>query len=102
MARADLHKVRGIVLPERWDDNDNLLSVMIYTPDDEEYAVKSDSMGKKLFSMVDENVEVVGTIKEQNDGQKIITVKNYHYISSGDEEYEDDEGGYESEEEEWE
>ncbi len=99
MGRADLHKVSGIVLPERWGDNDHLLSVLIYTPDDEEYVVKSDSMGKKLFSMLDENVEVVGIIRELNDGRKIITVKNFNYVGREEEEVEND---YENDEDEWE
>ena len=80
--------ITGIVIPEDWDENDNVIRVAIKTLDYVEYVVECNSKGKELLALVDEKVKATGTIRERVHGDMIISVKSYEQIK--EDEYEED------------
>ena len=69
--------ITGIVVPENWDENDNVTRVAIKTLDYQEYVVEHNKEGKELLALVDNKVRVTGTVRERLDGDLIINVKSY-------------------------
>lgn len=81
--------VTGIINSIEWDDDDNITAVELST-DDEDFIVKSDLIGKELFDYVGEEVEVVGTVvKGKGDGD-YIKILSYDVLDDFDDDYEDD------------
>lgn len=77
--------ITGIVVPEDWDENDNVIRVAIKMLDYEEYIVEHNKKGKELLAFVDNKLRFTGTIRERLDGDMIITVKSYEPIKENDE-----------------
>jgi hypothetical protein len=71
--------VRGTVVEDDWDDDDNVIAVAI-SSDEEYYVVDKRGKGKDLLKLVDKEVEVKGTVKEDEDGNRIITVRSYQVL----------------------
>ncbi len=72
--------ITGTVFADDWDDKDNVIAVVIETADGETYNVSDDAKGKELFKLVDKNVKVTGTVVEDIDGEKVITVMAYEVM----------------------
>ena len=70
-------KIRGIIIPERWDDNGNVTRVAIHTDDEKAYLVEHSRKGKELVNLIHKKVEASGKIKERLDGKIFITVQDY-------------------------
>ena len=77
--------ITGIVIPEDWDDNDNVIRVAIKTLDYVEYVVERNRKGKELLAFVDEKVKATGTVRKQVHGDMVISVKSYEPIKEDDE-----------------
>jgi hypothetical protein len=84
------HTITGTVLPEDWDENDNVIRVAIRTLDYKEYAVEHNKKGKELLAFVDNKVRVRGTVRERFRGDMIVSVKSYEPIKENDEDKEDE------------
>ena len=72
--------ISGTVVPEDWDNRDNVTRVAIRTPDYQEYVVEHNKAGKQLLSLIDSKLRVRGTIRERLDGDVIISVKSFEPI----------------------
>ena len=72
----ELTTVRGIVIPVDWNDEGNALAVAILGAGEEEHFVEQDEEGKKLLQLMQQEVEVSGTVREAIEGHKIIKVKS--------------------------
>jgi len=81
--------ITGIVVPEDWDENGNVIRVAIKTLDYQEYVVEYNKKGKELLAFVDNKVRVGGTVRERLDGDMIISVKSYEPTKENDEDEED-------------
>ena len=77
--------ISGTVVPEDWDDNDNVTRVGIKTADYQEYVVEHNTVGRRLLSLIDKKLRVKGTIRERLDGDMIISVKSFEQIEEEDE-----------------
>ncbi len=77
--------ITGIVVPDDWDENGNVIRVAIKAPDYVEYVVERNRKGKELLTFVDEKVKATGTVRERLDGDMIITVKSYEPFKENDE-----------------
>jgi hypothetical protein len=88
--------ISGIVVPNEWDDSDNVTRVAIQTENDEEYTVEYNPKGKELLRLLDHEVEVKGVVRQTPDGDMIISVKKYESLG----EYDEDELGQDDEDEE--
>lgn len=72
--------ITGTVFADDWDDEDNVTAVVIETAEGELYNVSEDAKGKELYKLVDKNVKVTGTVVEDIDGEKVITVMAYEVM----------------------
>jgi len=86
--------ITGIVVPEDWDENGNVMRIAIKTRDYQEYVVERNGKGKELLAFVDEKVKAAGTVRKRVDGAMIISVRSYEPTKENDEdkgdEYEED------------
>jgi uncharacterized membrane protein YcgQ (UPF0703/DUF1980 family) len=90
----------GYVVPNEWDNEDNVIAISIST-DDDDYLVEMNKLGEELFDFLDEDVEVTGMVREDRDGTKRIRVTSYEVLEDVDEEFEDDDDfGYDDDDEE--
>jgi hypothetical protein len=80
LKRNRLATVHGIVIPVRWDDRGNVLTVGISTHDEEEYLVEIQGKGRELFQFVRKEVEAYGLVRREA-GKKIISVERYNLKS---------------------
>jgi hypothetical protein len=90
--------ITGIVFPDEWDNEDNVISVGIETDEGEEYIFEPNDKSKELVSLVDYEVQVTGTVRERLDGEMIIDVKNFEVFDLDEEDFSDDEYNYEDDE----
>ena len=72
------------MIPVDWDEEGNALSVAILGGGEEEHFVERDEEGKELLQLVQQEVEVSGTVREAIQGHKTITVKGYGLKTGGD------------------
>ncbi|MDO9529687.1 MAG: hypothetical protein Q7J27_11090 [Syntrophales bacterium] len=72
--------IAGIIIPIDWDDYDDVTRVAIQTSEEEEYFVDQTKKGKELLDFIEEEVEVTGSVREDEDGNFIIEVNEYGLI----------------------
>ena len=72
--------ITGIVTAAQWDEDDDIVAVTISTPDEEEYLVDGTPKGEELLELIYQNVRVTGTVEDDGDGDKIISVKSYEVL----------------------
>ena len=72
--------ITGTVFADDWDDEDNVTAVVIETAEGELYNVSENAKGKELYKLIDKNVKVTGTVVEDIDGEKVITVMAYEVM----------------------
>ena len=80
----------GYVVPNEWDNEDNVVAISIST-DDDDYVVELNKLGEELFDFLDEDVEVTGIIRDDKDGTKRIRVTSYEVLEDVEDENEEDE-----------
>lgn len=76
--------IRGTIFPVKWDENDNVVRVVIDTPDQDGYLIDRNKKGKELLEYIRREVEVSGAIREDEDGNLIFKVKEYSLIKGED------------------
>ena len=82
---ADEVTVTGTVYATTWDDNDNVIAVVIASMDGE-YVVVNNAAGKKLFELEYKVVKASGVVGEDSEGNKTLTVTSYEVISESESE----------------
>jgi len=70
----------GVVTAARWDKGEQVTSVTISATDEQEYLVENTSKGRELLELIHEQVQVVGVVKKNSEGKKIICVDRYTVI----------------------
>lgn len=90
--------VRGYLIVTEWDSDDIITAIGIENEEDE-YVVEYNDLWEELLDYLDHELEVIGTINEDNDGTKRINVSDYEVLS--DSPYEEDEDYGESDDD-WE
>lgn len=75
-------RIRGIVLPVNWDAGGNASKAAIFTANEEEYFIEEDKGSKRLFGLMQQEVEVSGTVRQEA-GQNIISVAGYQRVKHG-------------------
>jgi hypothetical protein len=73
-------KIHGTIFPVEWDENNNVARVVIDTPDQDGYLIERNTKGKELLDFIRREVEVSGTIREDEGGNLIFKVKEYSLI----------------------
>ena len=74
--------IRGIILPADWDEEGNIIKVLLSTPEEEEYLLLTDFKKEDLLTYLRKTVEVTGSITADGKKQNII-VETFSVKESG-------------------
>jgi hypothetical protein len=69
--------INGTVLPDIWDDEDNVVGVVIETADGVEYIVEANETSNRLLALIDDLVEATGVVNERFGGDMTIRVESF-------------------------
>ena len=73
-------KTKGLVIPTDWDEKGNVSAVIISTHDEEEYAVKLNTKGRELLSLIREPIKVTGHLT-RCEFNKVIDIEEYSILN---------------------
>jgi len=73
--------IRGFVVADDWDDDNEVVSVAVSTDDGDEYLVTRRGLGKDLLDHVDDYVEVVGVVHKDRYGDLSIDVTDFEVVT---------------------
>jgi hypothetical protein len=68
--------VRGILIPESWDQDGNIVRIAIATAGEENFLVDLKGRGKDVVHLIREKVTVVGHVRKEGN-QRILEVEDY-------------------------
>jgi hypothetical protein len=74
--------VSGILIPEKWDDKNNVIGVSIQAFDENEYIVRSILDDKDLFDFIKKKVKVSGRVFKRSDGKFDIEVNHFEVMDN--------------------
>ncbi len=74
--------VSGILIPEKWDDKNNVIGVSIQAFDENEYIVKSCLDDKDLFGVIKKKIKVNGKVFERSDGKFDIEINRFEVMEN--------------------
>ena len=77
--------VTGTLFPARFDKKGNVTGLVIDTPDQDNYLIENKGMGTELMHFIGADVEVTGTLKENERGDFYIRIKKYRILSNAQE-----------------
>jgi hypothetical protein len=77
---TSLKTVTGILIPDKWDDKNNVIGVSIQAFDENEYIVENYRDRKDLFDFINEKVKVTGKVYEKTGGKFIIEVNRFEVM----------------------
>jgi hypothetical protein len=86
-AEEKLTSINGIIVPVDWDEKGNVIAAAISCQDELEYQLDNNKKGSELLSLVQEEVEAVGIVREKGN-RKVITVTEYQ-LGKGLESFDD-------------
>ncbi|MFO7556246.1 MAG: hypothetical protein R6W88_13670 [Desulfobacterales bacterium] len=69
--------VTGILIPEKWDEKNDVIGVSIQAIDENEYIVKSCRDDKNLFNFINKKIKVAGKVFERSDGKFNIEINRF-------------------------
>ena len=72
--------VRGLILPVDWDERGNIRSIAVSTNSEEEYIVDENPLADELLAFTRLRVKVRGSVREDQNGKKVITVEKYEVL----------------------
>lgn len=73
--------IRGTIFPVEWDENDNVVEIVIDTPDQDGYLIEQNKKGKELLAYIWCEVKISGTMREDEDGDLKFKVKKWSLIT---------------------
>jgi hypothetical protein len=76
--------IKGVVMPSSRDANGLAMGVSLHTPEEKQYLIQLNKLGKELLDLVHHKVEVTGKIRERLDGSKIIIISHYRRLAFDD------------------
>ena len=75
-----IRTIKGIIIPDQWDENGQVTRVSVQTTDEEEYVLEPDTREDEVFSLIHEKVQVTGRVKKSADGKKSIRIESCQKI----------------------
>ena len=82
----------GIITAMEWDENDNVITVKISAPDEEEYVIEDNSLADELLELLYEAVKVTGYVSESEFGYKTLLVEDYELLDDDEFSYKVNDG----------
>lgn len=83
----------GLVMASEWDEEDEVIGLSFVTEDEDEYILVRNPIHDELLDHVDEDVELTGTVSEDEDGSLVFEPVGYEVLGDvdSDDDDEDDE-----------
>ncbi len=78
--QSGLTTLRGLLVPASWDERGVINSATVLTYFEEDYLIDQNPLGEELLAFVRQRVKVIGVVREDQNGNKIITVKKYEIL----------------------
>ena len=72
-------KIKGVLLPVKWDENGSVQDIALYADDENEYIIVKNIKSKEMIRMLRQQVELYGTVQCKN-GKNIIHVEEYSQV----------------------
>jgi hypothetical protein len=72
--------IEGLIIPNKWDENGNIIGIAIHTDKEEVYVVAHNRMESELLNQLHIKVRIEGKIMQRLDGNKLIHVRNFQPI----------------------
>ncbi len=69
-------KIKGVLLPVKWDENGSVQDIALYADDENEYIIVKNIKSKEMIHLLRQQVELYGTVQCKN-GKNIILVEDY-------------------------
>ena len=79
--KTDERTISGTIFPARWNERGEVVTLVIDTTDQGEYYIAQNKKGKELLTFIHHQVEIQGTLREGDNGNFVIHVKNYRLIN---------------------
>jgi len=67
----------GILIPADWNDRHEVIALALATADEKEYRIGRGKKGRELHSLLHRHVEITGTLRLEENGKSMITVRHY-------------------------
>ncbi len=67
----------GIVIPTEWNEDHDVITAALATPDEREYRIVGNRKGRELLGYLQRQVEATGQLSEDEKGKMAITVRSY-------------------------
>jgi len=68
--------LRGILIPEAWDEEGNVIRIALATAEEQYYPLDLSGKGKDVARLIREKVTVLGQIRKEG-SQRILEVHDY-------------------------
>ena len=75
--RAQSITLTGIVIPVDWNDDHEVIVTALATANEKEYRIGGNRKGKELLAYLQRQVEATGTLREDEEGRLVITIRRY-------------------------
>jgi hypothetical protein len=77
-----INDIEGIIIPVRWDNDGNPITVALATSQEEEFPINMEKKkGKKLLEFLQKKVKITGSMTTQANNQKMVTIQKYQLIA---------------------
>jgi len=75
--KRGMTKIKGLVVPQSWDEKGDILEIAVDTPDEKRYQIVLDETGRYLMPFVRTVVEVTGRVHRDRLGRLAISVESF-------------------------
>lgn len=72
--------IKGLIIPADWDEEGEIIAIAISTYSEEEYLIDRNPKGEELFAFVRQGAKIIGLVKMDDCGRKIIRVEEYEIL----------------------
>ena len=72
--------IRGLLVPVDWDERGNITETAVSTYFEEEYLIQRNDRGEALKPFLREKVKVVGLVRVDERGKKVLRVEEFEVI----------------------
>jgi hypothetical protein len=72
--------IRGLLVPVDWDEKGNITETAVSTYLEEEYLIERNARGEELLPFLRQRVKVIGLVRMDDRGRKVIRVEEYDVV----------------------
>ena len=82
LSGEQINDIEGIIIPVRWDEEGNPITVALATSQEEEFPINmKNAKGKKLLEFLQKKVRIAGSITRLANNQKMVNIQKFQLIA---------------------